>query len=81
MVSYKSGQIYKSNKDTLPIQGVFPIVFSQYRKENLKMLIDKKSQVSTILMKLPKIFSNTEFKIFDVVVFLLALVCKKNKMC
>ena len=42
----------------------------------LKMLIDKKSQVSTILMKLPKIFSNTEFKIFDVVVFLLALVCK-----
>jgi len=46
----------------------------------LKMLIDKKSQVSTILMKLPKIFSNTEFKIFDVVVFLLALVCKKNKM-
>jgi len=46
----------------------------------LKLLLDKKNEVSNILVKLPKIFSNREFDIFHVVVFLLALISKKNKM-
>jgi len=45
-----------------------------------RMLVDKKTEVDRITIQLPKIFDKKEIKLFDLAIFLSALLCKKNKM-
>lgn len=43
-----------------------------------RMIIDKKDELNSFILKLPKINETRDFKIFDVVIFLICLLCKKN---
>ena len=41
-----------------------------------RMIIDKKDEIENIMVTLPKIYLDTDFKLFDVVIFMIALMCK-----
>ena len=43
-----------------------------------RMMIDKKDELDNIMVSLPKIYLDTDFKLFDVVIFMIALMCKLN---
>lgn len=43
-----------------------------------RMIIDKKEQIDNILIDLPKIYAEKSFKLFDIIVFMVALLCKSN---
>lgn len=43
-----------------------------------RMLIDKKSDISEYTLSIPKIYTETNFKIFDIVIFMIALLCKQH---
>jgi len=45
-----------------------------------RMLIDKKDELGTVTIQLPKLFDKREIPIFNVVVLMCALISKKNKM-
>lgn len=41
-----------------------------------RMLIDKKNELEDIRISIPKIYMDAEFKLFDIVIFMIALMCK-----
>ena len=45
-----------------------------------RMIIDKKNEISNFTLLLPKLFNLKQIKLFDVIVFLFALLSKKNNM-
>lgn len=45
-----------------------------------RLLLDKKSEVQPITVELPRLFVNKEVDLFDLTVFLCALISKKNKL-
>lgn len=45
-----------------------------------RMLTDKKDEIQTINLELPKLFDKKEIPLFHIVVFLCALISRKNKM-
>lgn len=45
-----------------------------------RMMIDKKTEVGNYLMELPKLFDKKQNKLFDVIMFLCALISRKNNM-
>lgn len=45
-----------------------------------RMLIDKKEEISNFTLVLPKLFNLKQIKLFDVIILLFALLCKRNKM-
>ncbi len=46
----------------------------------LRMLADRKEKTSQILIRLPKLFNDRRIPLFNVVIFLTALLCKKNNL-
>lgn len=46
----------------------------------LRMLADRKEKSSQILIRLPKLFNDRRIPLFNVVIFLTALLCKKNNL-
>jgi hypothetical protein len=46
---------------------------------SFKMLIDKKNEINSFEVELPKLFSDKKINIFNLVIFTFALICKKNK--
>lgn len=43
-----------------------------------RAMLDKKDDIDNNLMSIPKIIPDVKFKIFDIVVFMIALLCKKH---
>lgn len=43
-----------------------------------RMMMDKKEDLSKFKMALPKIYQEKEFDLYDVIIFLICLTCKKN---
>lgn len=45
-----------------------------------RILLDKKDEIGEVTIQLPKLFENRNIPIFNVVIFLCALIARKNKM-
>ena len=43
-----------------------------------RMIIDKKNEIDNLYVSIPKIYMNAEFKLFDIIIFLVSLTCKLN---
>lgn len=43
-----------------------------------RMMLDKKDEIYKYTISIPKIIPDTKFSIFDIVVFMIALICKKS---
>lgn len=43
-----------------------------------RLIIDRKDDISEFTISIPKIYPNSDFKVFDIIIFMVALLCKNH---